>query len=137
MAEKTTARTMSAEHKEALAAGRREGHAVRAYLEAIDANRPKRGRRRTRDSIGKRLQAIDNELATADKLKALLLRQERRDLQAELSTMEATVDLSALENEFVTAAKSYGERKGISYVVWRESGVSAEVLRRAGIPRRD
>ena len=137
MAEKTTARTMSAEHKEALAAGRREGHAVRAYLEAIDANKPKRGRRRTRDSIGKRLQAIDNELATADKLKALLLRQERRDLQAELSTMEATVDLSALENEFVTAAKSYGERKGISYVVWRESGVSAEVLRRAGIPRRD
>ena len=44
-------------------------------------------------------------------------------------------DMSALEREFVKAAPAYGDRKGISYAAWREAGVSAAVLRRAGIQR--
>ncbi len=32
-------------------------------------------------------------------------------------------------------AKSYGERKGITYATWRGAGVSPAVLRAAGIPR--
>lgn len=36
---------MSAEHKRALAVGRDEGRAVRQYLEALEAHKPKRGRR--------------------------------------------------------------------------------------------
>ncbi len=32
-------------------------------------------------------------------------------------------------------AKSYGERKGISYEAWRQLGVPAEVLKRAGITK--
>ena len=38
---------MSAEHKAALAQGRSEGKAVRDYLDALRANKPKRGRKRT------------------------------------------------------------------------------------------
>jgi len=124
---------MSAEHKAALAEGRTQGRAVRAYLEALDANRPKRGRKRTPDSIKKRLQTIENELPSADKLHALHLRQERRDLQQELTTMDSTVDLAEVEKDFIASAKSYGERKGISYATWREAGVSAAVLKQAGI----
>ena len=55
---------MSDEHKAALAQGRSEGKAVRDYLEALRANKPKRGRKRTADSIKKRLAAIDAELRT-------------------------------------------------------------------------
>jgi hypothetical protein len=126
---------MSAEHKAALAEGRTQGRAVRAYLEALDANRPKRGRKRTPDSIKKRLQTIDTELPSADKLHALHLRQERRDLQDELAGMDTSVDLAGVEKDFIAAAKAYGDRKGISYATWREAGVSPAVLKQAGISR--
>ena len=126
---------MSEEHKAALAEGRTQGRAVRAYLEALEANRPKRGRKRTPDSIKKRLQTLETELPSADKLHALHLRQERRDLQEELGAMDSTIDLAGVEKDFVAAAKTYGERKGISYATWREAGVSPAVLKQAGISR--
>ena len=126
---------MSDEHKAALRAGRDETRAVRQYLDAVASTKPKRGRKRTPDSIKKRLSAIEQELAAASALKALHLRQERIDLQAELTAADATVDLTEIEAAFVAAARGYGERKGISYQVWRETGVSAEVLKKAGIGR--
>jgi hypothetical protein len=135
MPAKKASRAMSSAHKEALALGRNQSRAVRVYLEALEANKPKRGRKRTPDSIKKRLATIDNELQATDALRALNLRQERRDLEAELENLGSTVDLSAIEKEFVASAKPYGERKGISYGVWREAGVSAEVLKKAGITR--
>jgi hypothetical protein len=126
---------MSAEHKAALAEGRTQGRAVRAYLEALDANKPKRGRKRTPDSIKKRLAAIEQDLQSADQLHSLHLRQERRDLQSELTAMNEKVDLAGVEKEFVAAAKAYGQRKGISYATWREAGVEPAVLKKAGISR--
>ena len=126
---------MSTEHKAALAQGRAEGKAVRDYLDALRANKPKRGRKRTPDSIKKRLTAIDVQLADADPLSELRLVQERRDLEAELQTMGEAVDLSAIEVSFVKVAKSYSERQGISYAAWREVGVEASVLKKAGISR--
>lgn len=126
---------MTDEHKAALATGRNEGNAVRSYLEALRNNKPKRGRRRTRESIASRLTAIDTELASADPMNELRLRQERRDLQAEMTSLGEKVDISALENGFVSVAKSYSSRQGISYATWREIGVDASVLKRAGISR--
>lgn len=126
---------MSDEHKAALARGRTEGKIVRDYLESLRANKPKRGRKRTADSINKRLDAIESELEAADALGELRLLQERRDLHAELESMSDTVDLSELEDAFVDVAKSYGERQGISYASWREVGVEAAVLKRAGVSR--
>jgi hypothetical protein len=126
---------MSDEHKAALAAGRAEGRAVKDYLEALEQHKPKRGRRRTADSIKTRLDRIDKELASADPVKRLSLIQERLDLLAELRGMEESVDLSAVEAAFVKAAKGYGERKGISYAAWREVGVPPAVLKSAGITR--
>lgn len=126
---------MSQEHKEALAAGREQSRAVKRYLEALDAHKPRRGRKRTKDSIHKQLEGIEAKLAGADPLTRLNLLQERADLQAELSTEDAVVDISALEDEFVRVARGYGERKGISYATWREVGVESSVLKRAGITR--
>ena len=126
---------MTDEHKKALAEGRTQGRAVRSYLEAIESTKPKRGRKRTADSIKKRLDVIEAELEKADPLKALNLRQERRNLYAELAGIDDKVDLAGLEAGFVANARSYGERRGISYEVWREAGVPAEVLEKAGITR--
>jgi hypothetical protein len=126
---------MTAEHKAALAKGRDEGRAIKRYLEALDAHRPRPGRKRTPDSIKKRLAALEAELAEADSLNRLHLLQERRNLQTELEAKSATVDLSSLEDAFVKAAKAYGERKGITYAVWREVGVDAAVLKRANVAR--
>lgn len=128
-------KNLSDQHKAAMAAGRTEGRAVRKYLEALEQHRPKRGRRRTPDSINARLEKIDREFGDADAVSRLTLVQERIDLQAELAAMEDPVDLDAIEAEFVAAAKGYGERKGISYAAWREVGVPAAVLKRAGIGR--
>jgi hypothetical protein len=126
---------MSDEHKAALAEGRSQSKAVRQYLEALEAHRPKRGRKRTPDSIKKRLDALDGLIESADPLKRLQLIQERMDLTNELSSMDNKPDLGSLEKEFAAAAKAYGQRKGITYAAWRELGVDPATLKAAGISR--
>ena len=135
MAAKRNRTPMSDEHKAALAEGRNQGRSVRRYLEALDAHKPKRGRKRTPESMRKRLDRIDVELASADPLKRLQLIQERLDLKVELDASSEKVDLSGLEREFVAAAAAYSARKGISYAAWRELGVEPGVLKRAHITR--
>ena len=126
---------MSDAHKAALATGRVEGKIVRDYLEALRANKPVRGRKRTPDSISKRLAAIESEIGTADAVKELRLVQERMDLLAELATMGATVDMGSLEADFIKVARAYGERTGVSYAAWRAIGINPAVLKAAGISR--
>lgn len=126
---------MSKDHKEALAVGRAEGRSVRSYLEALESSRPKRGRKRTKESISSRLERIDDELASADALKKLQLTQEHLNLVEELANMDRGVDISALESEFCRVAKGYAERKGISYAAFRQIGVPAAVLKKASISR--
>ena len=134
-AEMVTKRAMSDEHKAALAKGRTEGRIVRDYLEGLRATKPKRGRKRTAETIQKRLDAIESELAAANPMDELLLIQERRDLEAEIEAMSNTIDMEALEAAFVEVAKSYSASKKISYASWRDVGVEASVLKRAGISR--
>lgn len=126
---------MSDEHKAALAEGRTQGRAVRRYLEALEAHKPKRGRKRTPDSMKRRLDKIDVEMADADPVKRLELTQEKMDLTAELERGDNATDLTELEAEFVKAAKPYAERKGISYDAFRAVGVPAATLKAAGISR--
>lgn len=126
---------MSEEHKAALARGRSEGAAVRAYLEALETHRPKRGRKRTVEGIKAKLESIASELESATGIAKLDLMQERRDLEKELQEREEIVDISSLEQGFISVAKDYGDRKGIEYATWREFGVSAAVLKSAGIKR--
>ena len=141
MAKKATAakkrqRTMSDEHKAALAEGREQGRLVRRYLEALESHRPKRGRRRTSESIAKRLAAIDEQLPAADPLTRLHLAQERMDLEQELGTAGGSdEDLGELEAAFIEVAAAYGERKGLTYEAWRSIGVAPRVLKAAGIGR--
>ncbi len=126
---------MTDEHKAALAEGRAQGSAVRAYLEALESHKPKRGRKRTPETIRARLTTVDAAIKQADPMSRLQMIQERMDLTAELEAAERPIDLSALEDRFVAVAKAYSERKGISYTAWKEFGVPTPLLKRAGITR--
>ena len=142
MAKKATAttakqqRAMSDEHKAALAEGREQGRIVRRYLEALESHRPRRGRKRTPESITKRLASVDEQLASADPLTRLHLVQERLNLERELAALDGDgVDMGELEAVFVEVALAYSERKGITYEAWRSIGVDPRVLKAAWIPK--
>jgi len=132
--QKTTRQTsMSNAHKKALANGRNEGRIIREYLEIVEATKPKRGRRRTPESITKRLSVITVELKTADPVTKVRLIQERMNLRNELASMKTKTEIAAAEARFIKVAKSFSERNDITYDAWREFGVTPAVLKRAGI----
>jgi hypothetical protein len=125
---------MSKEHKAALAQGRRESRAIKAYLKALDSRRP--GRPVTPETLTQRMAALDEKIAREeDPLKRVELRQQRLDAEQALAGLEQQADLKGLEEGFIKYARSYSDRKGISYTAWRKSGVPASVLREAGIAR--
>ena len=111
--------------------------AIRDYLKALEQNAPQRGRKRTKESLGRQLATLEGELAGASITKRLSLIQQRIELEAELEALSqaASVDLTALEAGFATYAAAYGGRRGISYAAWREIGVSSATLKSAGIRR--
>ena len=142
MAENPQKKPMTDEHKVALAEGRNEGRTVRIYLKALEAQKPKRGPRRTPESLEKQLASLAVDLDKAEPLKRLHLIQERLNLRAELDQLQQASaapdnppDITALEMAFVDCAKAYSARKGISYAAWREYGVKPAVLKRADISR--
>ncbi len=123
---------MTEQHKEALKLGRLEARAIKAYLRALDARKP--GRPVTRESLEARLKAVEAKIAESDDpLRKLELVQKKLDIEDTLSQVEDAQNIAGLEAGFVQHARSYSERKGISYTAWRQVGVSAATLKAAGI----
>ena len=111
--------------------------AIREYLKALEQNAPRRGRKRTPDGIRHQLASVATEMEGATVTRQLDLVQQRINLEDELEALEqaGSIDLSALEANFVDHAAAYGGRRGISYAAWREVGVSTATLKAAGIRR--
>jgi hypothetical protein len=124
---------LSAQHKAALAVGRTEAHHVRAYLDALEANKPRRGRQRTAESIKKQLVAVQTDLRAATGMRKLELVTRRLELESELHTKSVRSDLSELRKNFVKYAAGYARRKGIPKQAFREAGVPAADIRDARI----
>ena len=125
---------MSAEHKAALAAGRRESRAIKLYLDALASRRP--GRPVTPDTLSKRIKDLEKRIAAeVNPLKAVDLRQARLDAENALEAAKGGADTASLESDFARFARSYSKRKGISYTAWREVGIPAAILKKAGITR--
>lgn len=123
---------MSEEHKEALARGRREARAIKAYLKALESRRP--GRPVSKESLQRRLEKVNQKLDSTDNpLESVDLIQSKLDIEKSMAEVENAQDMESLEKGFVDNAASYSERKGVSYTAWREFGVPAKVLREAGI----
>jgi hypothetical protein len=62
-------------------------------------------------------------------LKALQLIQRRHDLEKLLKGP----DKKDLEDRFIAVAREFSNHKGISRTAWREIGVPAAILKKAGI----
>jgi hypothetical protein len=125
---------MSAEHKEALAQGRREASAIKKYLGALGRRRP--GRPVTPESLKKRVADLSGRLSgEANALRAVEIRQQILDAEKALAEADTAASVDQLEKGFVQYAASYSDRKGISYAAWRQSGVPAQVLKKAGVRR--
>ena len=124
---------MTQEHKEAIARGRKEARAIKAYLKTVDTG--KHGRPVSRESLEKSLEKTNRRIEDSDDpLKTVDLIQTRLDIELALSRVEDVESIERLEAKFVEYAASYSERKGVSYTAWRQFGVPATVLRNAGVP---
>lgn len=107
---------------------------VRRYLSALDARKPGRSNARTAETVAHRMHQVDTLLVSADPVQRLHLTQERIDLHAEhLRLNTANGSFGDLEKAFTRVARSYGERHDITFSAWRQVGVEADVLARAGI----
>ena len=132
-AKTTRAKKITAAHKRALATGRTEARHVRAYLDALAAHKPRRGRQRTDATVRKQLAAVETELGTATGYRKLELAARRIELRAELDTKTTRSDLTALRKDFVRHAAKYAHRKGIPKQAFRDAGVPPADVREAGI----
>ena len=107
-------------HKEPLAFGPGQGWAERRYLEAMEVNKPRRGRKRIPEWIAKRLAAIDARLVCADVLSRLRLAHERLGLEAELARrVREGSHHAGVGGPVHRGCGRYSRRKGISYDAWR------------------
>lgn len=79
------------------------------------------------ERVGEKLETTDNPLDTVD------LIQSKIDIERTLAELDSAQDLGSLETGFVENVASYSQRKGVSYTAWREFGVPASVLKKAGI----
>lgn len=124
---------MSKQHKEALARGRKEARAVKAYLKAIDERSS--GRQPSKETLRNRLDKVNEKIgSTDDPLKRVDLLQSKLDMEKAISRVEDRDNFDHIEKAFVKNVKSYSQRKGITYTAWREFGVPASVLRAGGVP---
>ncbi len=114
---------------------RTETAIIRRYLSALNEEKPRRGRRKTVESVQRRIDYIRANLSDANPLMKVHLHQELINCKKELEQLNAKNKLASLEADFIQIAKDYSLRKSISYTAWRVSGVPASVLKRAGITR--
>lgn len=126
-------KTLSNAQKAAMAEGRREARIVESYLSSLERKQVFRGRK-TAAEIDAELDRVNQAIDDASVIEKLSLLQEREDLQREALEIEPEDD-SELEAQFTAIARTYGERKGISYSTWREIGVPKETLKAAGVAR--
>ena len=88
---------MPDEHKAAIAAGRVETVAMRDYLEALEPQRPKRGRQVNPEKLAERRTAIDSQLTAGDlkPIRRLELLPDRRDIDVQLAALAEEPDMTA------------------------------------------
>jgi hypothetical protein len=126
---------MSSNDREKPLQAERMGSAVvDAYLKAI--RRPKRrGRPVSVSELEARRRRALSEAESSEGIARLKNLQTVADLndRIDAATNGGEPDLEALEDAFVDVAFRYSEKHGIAYSTWREAGVPAAALRRAGI----
>ena len=131
---KRKTRELTVAHKKAIVDGRVETWAVRRYLESLEQNRPRPGRRPSSRPAA-RLTEINERIAVATGIEKLKLVQQRIDLETGTLNASDPDRHYELESQFVAVAASYGTRHHISWNAWRQLGVPAATLQQAAITK--
>lgn len=121
----------NAARKKVLLDAKAEGTNVSNYLRALQSK--KSGRKRNPDVVVKRIASLQESVKTTTGIRQLLAVQKIRDLRRDLENVSDAGNFAAFEKQFIACAASYSKRRGVEYGTWREVGVSAAVLRAAGI----
>jgi hypothetical protein len=123
---------MTDEHKAALARGRNESRAIKAYLHGLLNRKP--GRPVSKSTLTSKIDGLVQKIEQSDDpIETVDLIQRRLDAEKALAELDGAGDMESLEAGFIEHASSYSQRKSVSYTAWREYGVPAKVLRAAGI----
>lgn len=126
------------EHKAKMSQGIAAKKAIKAYLEALELTRPKVGapRKRSMETLQAELVEIQRQLnGDLDPMSRLELLPKRDAVQARIEEKALVAKVEPLADAFVKWAPWYSEHKGITYGHWRELGVPADVLGKAGISK--
>jgi hypothetical protein len=129
------ARKLTPDEKQLMADGRARSRLVDKYLREIATGKyHKRGPRKADpDAIQKELAEVDVELATAEGVNRLVLFEQRRQLEQALVGRGEAEAFEELEGKFLKVARKFSSERHISYESWRDMGVPARVLIKAGI----
>lgn len=122
---------MDADHKANLMAGRARAATVKQYLKALpDMQRlSKTTEKELREQLATAQAAADN----SDDLTRLEHLQRVHDLEDQIIQLDEKAAFDDLTDQFIGIAAEYSEVKGIDRRAWRDYGVPASVLDRAGI----
>jgi hypothetical protein len=116
---------------------RAETKAIAAYLTALKGPRPSGSSKAKREGLmhwrAQVEQWIDEEPSP---IREVELFQQRLDIDAQLAQLDGAAKLPELETAFVSVAKSWSERTGVSAAALREMGVPTKVLAKAGFSNR-
>lgn len=130
---------LSEETKNKMVEGRKRTRVIDAYLADLQNNRPSVGRPFDPERAQKRLADIEGFLADSSTsgIQRLKMTQEQINLKQRLKRAETVQPSNGTgsEDEFVNVAAFFSEANSISYTAWRQVGVPAAVLKRAGIKR--
>lgn len=132
-AAKAPARKQAATHKQALFDAKSESQKISHYLRALENRKKGRGPRKNPDVLERRIASLQVYVKEATGLRRLQAVQRIRNMQREQSELADAGNFGKFEADFIASAKSYSEKNGIDYGSWREVGVDAAVLKKAGI----
>lgn len=119
----------SEEWKEASRFGHESNRLVDEYLAVLKQPKPRMPSQKT-------VERIAAEMPKARGVQLVILMQQEKDARAALEhATKGKERLAAAEAGFVTVAKRFSEKKKITYDTWRDFGVPAPVLKKAGIAR--
>lgn len=113
---------------------RTETAIVDRYLTALVDSAPTNGWH-TPERLQAKLDTVETMIAAAKGVERVKLIQERLDIQALMGNPQTAVDLADLEAQFIEVGAAWARRKSVTYTAFRNVGVPAAVLAKAGIPR--
>ena len=126
-------RTRNAAHKKKVFDAKSESQRISHYLRALETRKNGRRPKKNPDVLERRIVSLQKYLKEATGLRRLQAVQRIRDMRRQEAELADAGNFGKYEADFVASAAAYSEKQGIEYGSWREVGVSAAVLKKAGI----